>query len=156
MTEVEEPYKTRPDGKVYRILALDEPDRIAELTFACKALGHEVVPVLTIKEGMEFMDRQDHVDVIVSAVHLEHESVFDFLRLVKSSQDHKDVPFMLVCAEPTQLATFVNDVVAKSAKVLGAAKYLVMDTYNVHQLMKEINALLPDTTPKKDRSDERQ
>src|ERR1700730_9182188 len=145
MAEVEQPYKHLPDRQTYRVLAIDTPEQVAELTFACKALGHEVVPVLTIKEGMDFMNKQDHVDVIVSAAHLENESVFDFLKLIKSSPKHKDVPFMVICAEPGELGLFVNDVVEKAANILGAAKYLVMDTFNVHQLMKEITALLPET-----------
>jgi CheY-like chemotaxis protein len=156
MTEIEHPDHSRPDGRIYRILVLDTPEHVDDLTTICTALGHEVVPVLTISEGMKFMDTKDHVDVIVSAAHLDNESVFDFLRQVKSSPLHRDVPFMLICSEPSEVGLFVSEVVAKAAHVLGAAKYLVMDTFNGRQLMREINALLPETTPKKDRSDVRQ
>lgn len=150
MTEIEHPKQSRPDGKIFRILVLDAPGRVEELTLICTELGHEVVPVLTIREGVDFMDRQDHVDVIVSAAHLADESVFDFLRLIKSSPLHKEVPFMLICAEPGELGKFVNTVVEKAATVLGAAKYVVMEPYDARRLMREIHALLPDTIPLKD------
>jgi CheY-like chemotaxis protein len=142
----------RPDGDNYRILVLDENvERINAITLACQLIGQEVVPVRTIKEGMNFLLTRDHVDVMVSEVYLQDESVFDLLKELKSLPHHSSVPVILLAVNPGAIATFLSDNVAEVALALGAYKFLVMPDYDVERLMREIAAVLPvDKPPKKD------
>jgi response regulator RpfG family c-di-GMP phosphodiesterase len=142
----------RPDGDNYRILVLDENiERINAITLACQLIRQEVVPVKTIAEGMNFLLTKDHVDVVVSEVYLQNESVFDLLKKLKSLPHHSKVPVILLAVNPGAIASFLSESVAEVALVLGAYKFLVMPDYDVERLMKEIAAVLPrGKPPKKD------
>lgn len=148
--EIHPPKQIRPGAAVYRILALDTSEHIELLQLAAQEAGHEVVAVTRIAEAMNFLDTKDHVDVVVSAVHLEQESVFDFLRQMKKSLIHKDVPFMMLCSDPGEFAMAVNHSVQTAATVMGVDKYVTMPKYDVGRLMKEIAAMIPDDPPSKD------
>ncbi|MBX3150315.1 MAG: hypothetical protein K2Z81_09220 [Cyanobacteria bacterium] len=148
--EIHPPSQARDPSLVYRILALDTLEHIDLLRISAQAAGHEVVAVTRIAEAMHFLNTKDHVDVVVSAVHLEQESVFDFLKEMKKSPLHKDVPFMMLCSEPGEFAMAVNRSVQSAATVMGVDKYLTMPEYDVHRLMKEIVAMIPDRPPSKE------
>lgn len=151
MAEIIEPEKHKDPKHTFRIMVLDNQENINTLTEACRKAGHQVVPVLRISEGMNFLDTKDHIDIVVSRVHLEHESVFDFLKEVKSRPQHKDVRFMMVCENPGELAKAVDETVRTAAEIMGVDKYLTMNGYDVKRLIKEIAAIVPDTLPKKEK-----
>lgn len=148
--EIHSPDPRDVDSAIYRILALDTVEHIEILRVAAQLAGHEVVAVTRISEAMHFLDTKDHVDVVVSAVHLEQESVFDFLREMKRSPLHKDVPFMMLCSDPGDFALAINRSVETAASVMGVDKYLTMPKYDVVRLIKEITAMIPERPPSKE------
>lgn len=150
MTEIIEPIKHLPPDHTYRIMALDSAEHIEALTLACQLDGHQVVPVLTIAEGMKFLNTRDHIDIVISAVHLENESVFDFLKQVRTLPEHKNVRFMMICSEPSALAESLNQTVKATAEIMGVDKYLMMQDYDTERLMKELTAMLPTRLPNKE------
>lgn len=102
------------------------------------------MPVLTIEKAMAFLETRDHVDVIVAAAHLEQESVFEFLSQVKAPDSHlKDVPFLVLCAEPGTLAFLTSPAVEVAANIMGADQYLLMPNFNPEILMEAIESHLP-------------
>ena len=141
----------RPEDDCYRILVLDDNvQQMETIKIACQMLGQEVVPVTSIKEGMNYLNVKDHVDVLVAEVFLENESVFDLLKLLKGKPDHADVPVMLISVHPGHIAQFFNEQMQEAAAFLGAHKFLVMPEFDVESLMKEIAAVLPERKiPKK-------
>lgn len=144
MTEIEAPIKQLPKLDTYRILTLDNPENIDKLKVVCKLAGHEVVPVFTISEAMQFLLTKDHVDVIVAAAHLERESVFEFLKKVRLPDSHlHDVKFLMLCAEPGPLGMATSSTVEIAANVMGVDKYLLMPVFNPEQLIQEITELFP-------------
>lgn len=144
MTEIETPIKQLPSIDTYRILTLDNPENIGKLKAACKSAGHEVVPVYTISEAMQFLETKDHVDVIVAAAHLERESVFEFLKKVRHADSHlHDVKFLMLCAEPGPLGKATSTTVEIAANAMGADKYILMPVFNAEELIREIKELLP-------------
>ena len=150
MPQLIEPVMHRDPSHTYRIMVLDTKENIGLLTEACLRDGHQVVPVLTINEGMRFLNTRDHIDIVISRVHIENESVFDFLKEVKSRDQHKEVRFMMICSEPSEFAMAVDETVRTAAEIMGVDKYLTMKTHDVERLMKEIEAILPKTLPKKE------
>jgi CheY-like chemotaxis protein len=143
-TEIEEPTVHKPALETYRILTLEDAENIDKLKDACRDAGHQVVPVLTIRQAMEFLDIKDHVDVIISATHLHHESVFDFLRRVKSADSiHRNVPFVMLCLEPGGLGRMTSDVVESVAEIMGADHYILMPKFDADELLKQIEPLFP-------------
>jgi CheY-like chemotaxis protein len=144
MIQIEQPTRKLPPNDTYRILMLENPDNIKKLKEACKLAGHQVVPALTIGQAMAFLETKDHVDVIVAAAHLESESVFEFLKLVKAANSHLvDVPFMMICVEPGILGLLTSPAVEIAATVVGADQYLLMTEFDAERLMQEIEPLLP-------------
>ena len=143
-TQIEQPTLHKPALETYRILTLEDAENIDKLKEACKNAGHQVVPVLTIRQAMEFLDLKDHVDVIISATHLQHESVFDFLRRVKSADSvHRNVPFVMLCLEPGGLARMTSDVVESVAAIMGADHYILMPEFDADELLRHIEPLFP-------------
>lgn len=130
--------------KTYRILTLENPDNIERLKSVCQRAGHQVVPVTTIAQALEFLETKDHVDIIVAAAHLETESVFEFLVRVKKADSHlRTVPFVMLCADPGMLATVTSPAVEIAANLMGADKYLLMPEFDAEKLMAEIEPLFP-------------
>jgi CheY-like chemotaxis protein len=142
MTEVEKPTTKLPAQETYRILILEDSGNIDKLKEICKRAGHEVVPVLTIKEALAFLDRRDHVDVIVTAVHLENESVFEFLQRVKKPDSvHVNVPVLMLCSEPSQIGVASNTAVEIAASWMGADRYIFMPVFDPELLIQEVEQL---------------
>lgn len=142
--EVEQPIKHLSPLETYRILMLDDPENIERMTLACKQAGHQVVAVSTIERAMLFLQTKDHVDVVVAAAHLQQESVFEFLKQLRSDDSHlKDVPFVMLCADPGFLATVSSPAVEIAANLMGTDKYLLMLEFDPDLLMQEIVLLLP-------------
>ncbi len=93
---------------------------------------------------MAFLETKDHVDIIVAAAHLENESVFEFLKRVKAADSHlRDVPFVMLCAEPGTLGLLTSPAVEVAAGIMGADQYLLMTEFDAERLMQEIEPLLP-------------
>jgi DNA-binding NtrC family response regulator len=136
------------------VLVLDDSiERINAITLACELIGQEVVPVTSIKQGMNFLLTKDHVDVVVSEVYLQDESVFDLLKELKSLPHHSKVPVILLAVNPGAIAQFLSNEVAEAALILGAYKFLVMPDFDIPRLMKEIAAVVTvQTVPKKDQN----
>jgi CheY-like chemotaxis protein len=144
MTDIEAPTNHLPPRDTYRILTLENPENIEKLKAVCKTAGHEVVPVLTVREAMKFLDSKDHVDVIISAVHLANESVFDFLQRVKArDSEHREVRFLMLCVEPSMLAMNFDGCTQRAGELLGADKYILMPEFDADRLMEEVELLLP-------------
>ncbi len=144
MIEIEQPIRKLPPTDTYRILTLENPDNIEKLNEACKRAGHQVVPAPTIMQAMAFLETKDHVDLIISAAHLENESVFEFLKRVKSADSHlRNVPFLILCAEPGPLGLLSSPAVEVAANIMGADRYLLMTEFDPERLMHEIEPLLP-------------
>ncbi|MDP3507209.1 MAG: hypothetical protein Q8T09_04390 [Candidatus Melainabacteria bacterium] len=150
MTKIEQPSLKLDSEDTFRILALENPENIDKLKEAWKSAGHQVVPVLTIAQAMAFLDSRDHVDLIISAVHLEDESVFEFLQRIKAPDSlHKDVSFVMLCMEPNPLASAINKSTELAGKLLGADKYVYMQEFDAELLIAQLEPLLPHT-PKKE------
>ncbi len=81
---------------------------------------------------------------------LENESIFEFLRTLKSMPDHQDVPVMILAVDPGQVGQFCSQMMKQTSKVLGAHKFIVMAEFDLDHLMREIATLLPEEkNPKK-------
>jgi CheY-like chemotaxis protein len=144
MTEIEQPTRKLPPNDTYRILTLENPENTEKLTEVCKEAGHQVVPVHSISQAMAFLETKDHVDIIVAAAHLQNESVFEFLKRVKSVDSHlRAVPFLILCAEPGALGMLTSPAVEIAANVMGADRYLLMTDFDAFRLIQEIEELLP-------------
>ncbi|HEY9776222.1 MAG TPA: hypothetical protein V6C81_20840 [Planktothrix sp.] len=143
MTEIIRSAKNLP-SETYRILVLNEQEsQLQQIIKACKRIGQEVVPCQSLSEAFKFLKTKDHVDAFVCEAFMQNESVFEFLKAAKNDAIHKDAPVMLVAAEPTEVAMFCMDGVAQAAEILGAYKFLVLPTFAVDQLTREIEAMLP-------------
>ncbi len=142
--KIEEPLVDKPSTEIFRILTLENPENIEKLKVTCRLAGHEVVPVYTIAQAMRFLETKDHVDLIISAVHLEEESVFEFLNMVKAPDSpFKDVAFVMLCMEPNPLATVINKSTELAGKLMGADRYIYMPEFDAVRLMAEVVDLLP-------------
>lgn len=142
--------KPRPQDDPYRILVLVESEEhLAKIKVSCAALGQEVVSFLNLEQAFTFLETKDHVDVCIAEAFLQDESSLDFLRRMKHMPDHSKVPVMLVAWEPGEVARFCAETVASTSTMLGAYKVLIMPDFDVEQMMREVQAVLPVRRPPK-------
>jgi CheY-like chemotaxis protein len=127
----------------FRILILDTVDHVNQLKEACKAAGHSVVPAHTIKEAFAFLDTKNHAAVIICAAYLEDESMFEFLRQLRSNPCHKDSMFAILSLAPGISGAKTNSSTEQAGKLLGANAFINMPVFDPVQLIEEIHKLLP-------------
>jgi len=145
MAEIVEPKGDAEEA--YRILLIS-PSHEDEIKEECLKNGFEVVRVDNADQAVDFLKSRDHVDVAVAAAFMEDDTIFDFLVKVKNMPENDGLSIMIFSAEPSQLAAFCTPVVAAAAKLLGAYKFVTMPKFNIGQLMREIQAMLPDRPAK--------
>jgi CheY-like chemotaxis protein len=126
------------------VLALHENEnnskRVAE---SLKLSGHDVVLSKNFSHAIEILKNM-HVDLIISDVHLENGgNVFDFLRWARNNPATKNIPFVMLSTEPTRVAKHVEDGVRTSARALGVAMYIAMETFDQEEFRRKIDSLLP-------------
>jgi|GEM_PF-467689 len=135
----------------YRILMLDnDPAHVEALRAKAGPNCKEILTFDKISRAMQWIDTKDHVDVIVSNAFLKTENVFEFLKGVKQNEAHNWIQFILICAEANQLTSFFNKTAEKTARILGADKYIMMAEFCPERLLKEIEASLPNMPSQKE------
>jgi CheY-like chemotaxis protein len=140
MTQI---HNQRPDdADACRILVISSKNGAA-MVAACEAGGHETVRITRVSEGVAFLNALDHIDVVISAVHLEDDNVFELLREIKRKPHLKDVKMIMICESPNEQALAMNQSVQDASALLGCDKYLLMETFDPEWLMREVEALLP-------------
>jgi CheY-like chemotaxis protein len=127
----------------FRILIMDTVEHTDEIKAACKDAGHSVVAAQTIKEAFAFLDDKDHADVIICAAYLEDESMFEFLRRLRTDPTHKDSMFMILALAPGPAGVKLNASVEIAGKTLGSDAFISMPIFDAPQLIAEIKKLLP-------------
>lgn len=132
-----------PAKDTFRILIMDTVEHTDQLKVVCKNAGHSVIAVHSIREAFSFLDGRDHADVVVCAAHLEDESVFDFLKQLRSNPRHKHAMFMTLSLDPSPIGRQVDDMIEKTGQLLGADAFVSMPEFDPEQLIAEIKSLLP-------------
>lgn len=132
-----------PSKDTFRILIVDTVEHTDQLKAACKDVGHDVVAAQSIKEAFAFLDGKDHADVVVCAAYLEDESVFEFLRRLKTNPLHKCSTFMTLALEPGPIGAKALASTEKTGELLGADAFIHMPEFDAVQLIAEIKKLLP-------------
>ncbi len=149
MTDEPKVEKATPECKLpakdtFRILIMDTVENTDQLKAACKDVGHDVVAAQSIKEAFAFLDGKDHADVIVCAAYLEDESMFDFLKRLKTNPIHKCTMFMTLALEPGPIGYKVMASTERTGELLGADAFIHMPEFDAAQLIAEIKKLLPE------------
>ncbi|MDZ4833429.1 MAG: hypothetical protein SGJ27_06585 [Candidatus Melainabacteria bacterium] len=127
----------------FRILIMDTVEYTDLLKAACKDAGHSVIAAQSIGEAMAFLDGKDHADVIVCAVYLQDESVFELLQRVRNEDSHNDSMFMMLALEPGPVGVKLNHNVEIAGRQLGADAFISMPSFDAELLIAEIKKLLP-------------
>jgi len=124
------------------ILALNEEQKHSDsVSASLRKSGHTVILAKNFSEAIAILNLR-HVDMIISDVHLQNGgNVFDFLRWVKKNPSTLDTPFVLFCSEPTALAKFIDDGLRTSARLLGAAMYITMESFDEDEFRRLIDSL---------------
>jgi len=132
------------------ILALLEEHKHSDQVKAClEECGHSVVVAENFVKAKVLL-KTNNIDLIISDVHLQNGgSVFDFLRWAKKAERTCDIPFVLFTLQPSPAAKYLADGVRTSARVLGAVKYIEMDTFEAAEFREHIVCLLPPTESNK-------
>lgn len=125
-----------------RILVLQElQENVVNLRQSLEPSGHELVVVSTINAAMHQL-KEDQFDMIICAVFLENESVFDFLKNCKNDLVYRTIPFVFYCYKTSKFARSVRDGLQIAARTLGAERYVIMESFNAHVLRSQVEECL--------------
>jgi CheY-like chemotaxis protein len=129
-----------------RILALLELDENSQQVVESLTLsGHKVIACNTFTKAFAILQQPLGVNMIISDVHLENGgNVFDFLRWLKLNPVAHGVPLVLFSFRPTELAKYLEDGIRTSARMLGVAMYITMNSFDSDKFRKQIDSLLPE------------
>ena len=128
----------------WRILFVDSKENNELLKEACKEFGYAVIGASTLEEAWLFLNGENHVDVIVCAAHLEHESMFDFLHGVRKNEIHRTAAFMILSLEPTHTGSRLDRSAAAAGLLLGADAFVLMPVFDVDSLVQHLRRLQPE------------
>lgn len=134
------------------ILALlEEHDNAKQVKACLEDCGHKVFVTDTFVKA-KIVLRTEKIDLIISDVHLENGgNVFDFLRWAKNAEPTSEIPFVLFSSKPSPIAKYLADGVRTAARMLGAVRYIEMETFDASTFQEHINELLPQTKLEKDK-----
>ena len=127
----------------FSILIMDTVEHVTQLDEACKAAGHSVIPAHTIQEAFAFLDNQNHADVIICAAYLEDQSMFEFLKRLRSTPVHKTSMFAILALAPGSQGAKTMLSTERAGRLLGADAFINMPVFDPVQLIAEIYKLLP-------------
>lgn len=126
-----------------KILALEESElHQAELRLALESPGHQLHSTESLYGAMDYL-KTYKVDIIISDVHLENVSAFEFLRGVKAYQPAANIPFLFYCIEPSPLAKSFFETIKVSAQKLGATDVVYLEHFDAAKLCLKIESYLP-------------
>lgn len=125
-----------------RIVVLQEMQaNMNRVRRSLEPIGHVVIGFSSQSVAMAFL-KDEKVDLIISAVHLDEGNVFDFLKWARSYPTNQTTPFIFFCAEPTQFGKHVFGAVKSAGELLGVSKYILMETFDTIQFRCEVAKLL--------------
>jgi CheY-like chemotaxis protein len=125
-----------------RIVVLQEIQaNMKRVRRSLEPIGHVVIGFSSQPVAVAFL-KNEKVDLIISAVHLDEGNVFDFLKWARSYPTNQSTPFIFFCAEPTQFGKHVFGAVKSAGELLGVSKYILMDTFDTIQFRCEVAKLL--------------
>lgn len=124
------------------VLALIEnKTQVAVLRNFLETAGYEVCIVDSFAKAMAILNEHPF-DLIISDVHLENGgSVFDFLKWLKSHEEFRAIPFVLLSLQPGRMAKYLADGVSTAARHLGATKYISMEKFDANFLASELSSI---------------
>ena len=135
------------------ILALlEDPINATQVKSCLEKSEHQVLVASTFLQAKALLALQK-VDLIISDVHLQNGGdVFDFLKWTKNADIIAQIPFVLFSFGPTPMAKYLSEGLRISARVLGAVRYIEMQNFETESFREQIDALLPERQPRRQRA----
>jgi CheY-like chemotaxis protein len=129
-----------------RILALLESgDSAVHVIDSLELSKYEIVRCTNFTEAITILKGEHNIDLIISEVHLQNGgNIYDFMRWVRDNPSTKDVPFVLFSLNPSNLAKYLEDGTRTTARLLGANRYISMETFDSASFRRQIASHLPD------------
>lgn len=137
-----------------RIVVLQEIQaNLSRVRRSLEPVGHLVIGFSSQPVAIAYL-KDEKVDLIISAVHLYEGNVFDFLKWSRSHPTNRLTPFIFFCAEPTEFGKHVFGAVKTAGELLGASKYILMDTFDSIKFRWEIAEVLSFSQPGRESAQE--
>lgn len=119
-----------------KILVIDDdPDVLELLEYNLKKAGYQVVTAPSGLNAMWGLEEDSRPDVILLDLMMPTLDGYEMCRYLKSSDDFKDIPVMIVSAKGSR-----EDI--EKGLAMGADQYLPKSSFTIETLLKEIRAVL--------------
>jgi CheY-like chemotaxis protein len=125
---------------------LEDPNNLQQVSECLEQSGHCVLKASRYDTAVEILE-QEHVDLIVSDVHLQNGGdIFDLLVRLSVGPLFQKVPFVCFSFQPSRLAEYLANDVQTAARLLGAASYISMRTFDAEKFTFQIDQVLSENT----------
>lgn len=124
------------------LVVQDVEVNISDIQQSLEPAGHQILVARSV-DAAKILLNAATFDLLICGVHLEHGTVFDLLKFVKSEQKMQSLPVVFFCCSPKEIAKHVSESVRKTALLLGAEKYITQEEFDSEQFRIEIESLLP-------------
>ncbi len=111
-----------------QILVLQEtPARFKPLTTVLAGC-HNLMEVNSVERAMVALEAHDF-DLIISRVHLESGSVFEFMHRVKQNPELKNIPFVCFSGRFGKVARRLDPLMMRIGELHGIKKFIRLEDY---------------------------
>ena len=120
--------KTRPK----RILVIEDDKALNRaITFKLGRKGYDAIPVFSAEDGLKTLVQDEPIDFIWLDLRLPGMSGFDFLKMIRDSQELRNKRVVVVSASGGKDAE-------EKAKELGVVAYIVKSDYNLDEIIDRV------------------
>ncbi len=130
----------------------DEEKRQTEIRSALRGL-HRVTLAENVTQAIEILKSREALalqtqpfDLIICCVHMNSQvdnlTVFDLLKWCKGNPHVENVPFVLLCSQPSRQAQYVSDSVQLASQALGGAGYLKFESFESSKFLKMVQSYM--------------
>jgi CheY-like chemotaxis protein len=135
------------------LLVHDQPELLKQAQDALEP-HHAVTTCSGIEEAITQLKELEEahlnkvpLDLVLCNVHIESSrntlTVFDLLKWIRGNPQIKDVPFLLVCFKPSEVAHHFMDSIHLAGASLGASGYVAMEQLEPAKFVRLIETYLP-------------
>lgn len=140
-------FDASPNVEVLRslkqVLMVDHRAEITKKAFLCCALaGLHVVSSSSTKQAIEKLRSEGPFDLIVVEAFMEQESVFEFIKSIRTSSNGSSIPILVVAIESGSAGSLCLNEVIKTAGIVGANDTCVLPRFDGLQLAQAIKKLV--------------
>jgi DNA-binding response OmpR family regulator len=124
------------------LLITADSENMAKIEMSLSPRGHEVIPANKLSDAAHLIENDSTIDLVICDLIFPLDDGFELLKQIRADHLRSSTPFIFLVPEEELL----TDSLRRAAGILGADKFIFMDSFDPHRMRCEVEALLPEQT----------